>query len=161
MKSVRWFSLLFALVAVCPLLTACSQSDTNSGIPGSNSPTPGASNPSSANTPIVAENVQPAPYQGALDRRDCEVVAGWVKDKVSQAAPKVELYIDDKLIATAPATSLRPDLTSWGTGRHGFSFKIPAAYKDGLPHTVKVKVAGSNYEVPFYQTSPGFACTAS
>ena len=161
MKSVRWFSLLVALVAVCLLLTACSQSDTNSATPGSNSPTQ-ASNPSSASSPSVPANVPPPPpYRGAVDRRDCDVIAGWVVAKNSQAETKVELYIDDKLISSAPATTLRPDLTSWGTGRHGFSFKMPAAYKDGMPHTAKIKVAGSDFEVPFYQAAPGFLCKAS
>ena len=161
MKSVRWFSLLVALVMVCLLLTACSQPDTNSAGPGGNSSVPAGSNPPAASSPTVAVNVQPSPYQGAVDRRDCDVVGGWAKSKISQAELKVELYIDDKLIDTAPATTLRPDLTSWGSGRYGFSFKMPAAYKDGLPHTAKVKVAGSNFEVPFYQTAPGFACSAS
>jgi hypothetical protein len=160
MKSVRWFSLLVALVTVCLLLTACSQNDTNSATPSGEPPPAAGSNLSSANSPNVPANVPPSPYQGAVDRRDCDVVAGWAKNKTSQAETKVELYIDDKLIDTAPATTLRPDLTSWGTGRYGFSFKMPAAYKDGAPHTVRIKVAGTDFAVPFYQTAPGFVCTA-
>jgi hypothetical protein len=157
MKSVRWFLLLVALVTVGPLLTACTESDTNSETPSSSSPAPGGSNASSASSPAVA-----SPYPGAVDRRDCEEVAGWVVNKDNpKAETKVELYIDDKLIGTVPAATLRPDLTSWSSGLHGFRFKIPAAYKDGKPHTAKVKVAGSNYEVPFYQSSPGFECKAS
>src|SRR6266550_293830 len=151
MKSVRWFSLLVALVTVCLLLTACSQSDTNSN----SSPGPVASNPSPASSPTVAANVPP-PYKGAVDFRDCEAVGGWVVAKNSQAETKVEFYIDDKLIDTAPATKLRPDLTSWGTGRYGFIFKMPAAYKDGKPHTVKIKVVGSDFEVPFFKALPAF-----
>jgi hypothetical protein len=160
MKSVRWFSLLVALVTVCLLLTACSQPDTNSAGPGSSSPVPGANNPPAASSPTVAVNVPPPPYQGAVDFRDCEAVGGWVVAKNSQAETKVEFYIDDKLIDSAPATKLRPDLTSWGTGRHGFSFKMPAAYKDGKPHTVKIKVVGSDFVVPFFSALPGFECKA-
>lgn len=160
MKSVRWFSLLVALVAVSLFLTACSESGTNSSTPGSTPPPP-ASTPSSASTPTVATNAKPA-YPGSVDKKDCETVGGWVIDGKDSTAPvKVEFYIDGKLIESAPATNLRPDLTSWGTGRHGFTFKIPAAYKDGNPHTTKVKVAGTDNEVPFIQNVSGIQCPAS
>jgi hypothetical protein len=101
------------------------------------------------------------PYPGAVDRRDCEAVAGWIIDsKNPKADTKVEVYIDDKLVSTIPAKTLRPDLTKWSSGLHGFSFKIPASYKDGKPHRFKVKVAGSDYVVPFYQALPDFECKA-
>lgn len=159
MKSVRWFSLLVALVTVCLLLIACTQNDTNTATPSS-SPTSAGSNPPSASSPTVGANVPPPPYQGAVDFRDCEAVGGWVVARNSEAETKVEFYIDGKLIDTAPATKLRPDLTSWGTGRHGFTFKMPAAYKDGKPHTVKIKVVGSDFEVPFVKALPSFECKA-
>lgn len=156
MKSVKWFLLLVTLVIGGLLLTACSQSDTNPATPGANPPTPAGSNASSASSPS-----EPPPYRGAVDRKSCDVVAGWVVAKDSQAQTKVEFYIDDKLIETAPATTLRPEMTSWGNGLHGFSFKIPAAYKDGSSHIFRVKVAGSNYEVPRFQIDPHFECKAS
>ena len=102
------------------------------------------------------------PYPGAVDKKDCEVVGGWVIDSKNAAAQlNVEFYVDDKLIDTAPATSLRPDLTSWGNGLHGFSFKIPAAYKDGKPHSTRINVAGTDYKVPFFQNASGLQCPAS
>jgi hypothetical protein len=101
-------------------------------------------------------------YPGAVDKKDCEVAGGWVIDSKNAAGQlNVEFYIDDKLIGTTPATSLRPDLTSWGNGLHGFSFKIPAGYKDGKPHSTRIKVAGTDYEVPFFQTTSGLQCPAS
>ena len=160
MKSVTWFLLSVALVTVSLLLTACSQNDTNSAMPGNSSPAPAGSNSPSPTSPKAGATVAP-PYPGAVDRSDCEAVGGWViNGKNSLAEVKVEVYIDDKLVDTLPATTLRPDLTSWGNGLHGFSLKIPAAYKDGKPHTIKVKVAGANYEVPFFQSSPRFECKA-
>ena len=160
MKSVRWFSLLVALVAVCPLLTACSKSDTNSSVPGGTSPT-AVTTPSSASSPTVATNVKP-PYPGLVDKKNCEAVGGWVINGKDSTAPvKVEFYIDDKLIDTAPATALRPDLKSWSNGLHGFTFKIPAAYRDGKPHSAKIKVAGTDYEVPFIQNASGIECPSS
>jgi hypothetical protein len=159
MKSVRWFSLLIALVTVAPFLTACTDSGTGPSVPGS-SPAPTANTPSVASSP-TATSGQP-PYPGTVDKKDCDSVGGWViSGKDSTIPVKVEFYIDGKLIESATATSLRQDLTSWGTGRHGFTFKIPAAYKDGNPHTCKVKVAGADYEVPFIQNASGIQCSAS
>lgn len=156
MKSVRWFSLLVALVAVAPFLTACSDGGTNSSVPGSTPPPP-ASSPSGASSPVVT-NASP-PYPGSVDKIGCDSVGGWVVDGKDSTIPvKVEFYIDGKLIESAPATSLRQDLTSWGTGRHGFSFKVPATYKDGSSHTCKVKVAGSDYAIPFIQNASGILC---
>lgn len=161
MKSVRWFFLLVALVTVGLLLTACSPTDPNSSaVPNSNSPAPAASNAPSTSSPGVAKMFSP-PYPGAVDRRDCEAVGGWVIDsKNPKAETKVEIYIDGKLVSTVPAKTLRPDLTNWSSGLHGFTFKIPAAYKDGKSHEIKVKVAGSDYEVPFYQAISSFECKA-
>lgn len=98
-------------------------------------------------------------YDGVVDRRDCETVGGWVmKTADPEADIKVELYIDDKLAETVPAKNLRPDLNA-GTGRYGFSFKLPAAYKDDWPHKADVRVAGSEYRVPFYDgVFSGFEC---
>lgn len=98
----------------------------------------------------VAESL---PYYGAVDKRDCETVEGWVMNKAdTEADIKVDLYVDDKLAETVPAKTLRSDLIGkLGTGRYGFSFKIPPAFKDERPHLINVKVAGSSYGVPFYQ----------
>lgn len=157
MKSVRWFSLLVAMLTVALFLAACSDSDPASSGPGTTSPTPAAGSPTVASSPVVT-NGQPA-YPGTVDKKDCETVGGWViSSKDSTIAVKVEFYIDGKLIDSAPATSLRQDLTSWGTGKHGFTFKIPAAYKDGSPHTCKIKVAGTDYEVPFIGNAAGILC---
>lgn len=85
--------------------------------------------------------------------------ANWF-NSVPEADIKVELYIDDKLAETLPAQNLRPDLANKvGTGRYGFSFKIPSAYKDERPHLVNVKVDGSEYVVSFLQgVFPNLEC---
>jgi len=138
MRHLKRFSILIALVNI--LMSACTQG-------GSNSSAPGQSTPSSPSSSASAKS----PYYGAVDKRDCETVAGWVTDiGKPEIAVNVELYIDNKLIETIPAQNLRPDLVkSVGTGRYGFSFNIPSAYKDGRPHTIKIGAAGSGYQVPF------------
>lgn len=83
-----------------------------------------------------------------------------MSSKDANADIKVELYLDDKLIETQPAKVLRPDLAGkFGSGKYGFSFKMPAEYKDGKPHTAKVKVAGSDHDIPFLQANPSFVCS--
>src|SRR5688572_4627712 len=151
MKNLRQFSLLIALVTVGTLLTACTQGDGTP--PGTNTP---AASPTSS---PVAGNPSGAPYHGAVDKVDCETVGGWAMNIADPGANvKVELYIDNKLAETLPADTLRPDLVNKvGTGRYGFTFKTPSAYKDGRPHTPGVKVAGSNYAVPLI-APPTFEC---
>jgi len=90
-------------------------------------------------------------YFGGVDFRDCQAVKGWVWNSADPKADiKVSLYIDDKLIETMPARTLRADLKAQniGTGEYAFAFNIPSSYRDGKPHTVSVKTAGGEYTVP-------------
>jgi hypothetical protein len=146
MKNVKGVLLLTALVIVGLLLNACSPPVEKLKPQTSASPANNAS-----------------PYSGAVDRRDCETVAGWVMDKTNPDAElKVDLYVDNNLTETMSAKEPRPDLAKVGTGRYGFSFKMPAAFKDDKPHFVNVKVAGSNYSVPVFQgVFAGFQCKPS
>ena len=160
MKSIRWFLIVVALMTVGLLLASCSPTDPNAAAPNSSSPAPAASSAPSTSSPST-QSMFSGPYPGAVDKRDCEALGGWVIDsKNPKAETKVEIYIDDKLVGTIPAKTLRPDLTNWSSGLHGFSFKIPAVYKDGKSHSIKVKVAGSDHVVPFYQALPNFECKA-
>lgn len=85
-----------------------------------------------------------------------------MKSDDPKAEIKVDLNIDDKPVETMLARTLRPDLTSWGSGLYGFTFKIPAAYKDNKPHVVSVKVAGTSFAVPFVEgPSPNIQCQPS
>ena len=144
MEDLRHFPLLITVATVCLLFTACTISGGGSSEPGGNSG-------SNASSPSSAANVE-IPYPGAIDTSTCEEIGGWVETRANpKAETQVELYIDGKLVETLPARTLRPDLTSWGTGLYGFSFKIPSAYKDGTPHVIAVKVASTNYTVPFWE----------
>ena len=73
---------------------------------------------------------------------------------------KVSLYIDDQLVETQSANTLRPDLVGRvGTGRYGFTFKLLSVYRDSKTHTGMVKVADSDYFVPFLENVySGFEC---
>jgi len=101
------------------------------------------------------------PHYGFVDRRDCEAIGGWVMSPADPGAEiKVSLYIDDQLVETQSANTLRPDLVGRvGTGRYGFTFKLPSVYRDSKTHTGMVKVADSDYFVPFLENVySGFEC---
>ncbi len=114
---------------------------------------------SSASTISSAKSA--LPYSGIVDRRDCETIAGWVMSPADLDADiKVELYVDEKLVETRPARDLRPDLTGRvGTGRYGFGFTMPSLYRDSKPHAATIKVADSDYVLPFLENVfPDFEC---
>lgn len=87
---------------------------------------------------------------GAVDSIGCEFISGWAWD---QAHPdsnvSVEIWDSATLLSTHQAELFRQDLVDagYGNGRYGFSIPTPAIIKDGLPHTIRVRVAGSDYEL--------------
>ena len=145
MKKVKSFPLLITLAATCLFLAACTPLGPSSGTSESRS-----------SSPAPAVTTSASPYYGAVDFRDCQEVRGWVWNSLApETSLKVEFYIDDKLTEGQTAQTTRPDLVNKvGTGRYGFTFKIPSAYRDSKSHAVKVKVADIEYIVPFYQGVP-------
>lgn len=104
--------------------------------------------------------VQPPKYEGALDGVYCGGINGWVWNRNNPDEEiKVDIYADNKLISTVAAKTLRPDLNGIGSKNYGFSIPIPPDLKDGKPHSVSAKVAGSNYEIkPWEKVSPILTC---
>ena len=144
-KTLMRFCAIVALITSSVFLGACSDGETDEPPKSATPPSPQAAiSPSKTST-----------YYGAIDYRDCEFVKGWVYNSVNTKEEiKVALYIDDKLIETLPAKNLRADVKAQkiGTGQYGYSFKIPANFKDGLPHTVGVKTVDSDYTLLIPQT---------
>ena len=136
-KTLMRFCAVVALIAGSVFFVACDEKDDESATPGATPSPQAASSPG-----------KPSPYYGAIDFRDCEFVKGWVYNSLdTKENINVALYVDGKLIETMPAKTLRPDVKAQkiGTGEYGYAFKIPPAFKDGLPHTVSVKTVGSDY----------------
>lgn len=90
-----------------------------------------------------------SPYAGVLDVADSHNIAGWAWDSRNPTAPvKVEVYDGTKLLLTVEASVCRLDLVDYlGDTDHGFVCPTPAAVKDGRPHEVHVRFAGSALEV--------------
>lgn len=134
-KKLMRFCAIVALTTSSIFLGACA--DDKEDEPAAPPSPQAASSPTKTST-----------YYGAIDYRDCDFVKGWVYNSVNPKEDiKVALYIDDKVIETIPAKTLRADVRAQklGTGEYGYSFKIPANFKDGLPHTVSVRTVGSDY----------------
>jgi len=86
-------------------------------------------------------------YQGFHDAAGCNTIAGWAWDQNDPYGTiDVDIYDGTTVIAKVPATQYRPDLASAGIGNgyHGFSFLTPANLKNNQPHSITVKVSGTN-----------------
>lgn len=87
---------------------------------------------------------------GALDTIGCEFISGWVWDQAHpDSSVTIEILDGETLLSTHKADLFRQDLVDagFGNGKYGFRIPTPAIIKDGLPHTIRVRVAGSSYEL--------------
>lgn len=92
----------------------------------------------------------PPEYNGYQDVTNCLYVAGWAWDSSRpDEVINVAVYDGDQLLAVIPAYQFRQDLLDdhIGHGDHGFIYFFPRALKDGQPHQIHVKVAGSGFEL--------------
>ena len=80
--------------------------------------------------------------RGALDQADQRRVAGWAHDpQAPTEALEVQLFIDDRFVATRTANERRDDLVRAGATTlptHGFSFELGDVRLADGEHTVQV-----------------------
>lgn len=75
-------------------------------------------------------------------------IAGWVWDpNNSGRVLDVEILCDGELLATVGATHHREDLfdAGKGDGNHAFRLATPSQLKDGRPHLISARVAGTSF----------------
>ena len=62
-------------------------------------------------------------------------------------AQSVEIYDGANLLAAVPANIFRQDLIDGGLsyGKLGFNYATPGSLRDGKPHWIMVKIAGTDY----------------
>ncbi|MBA3320201.1 MAG: hypothetical protein H0T45_01970, partial [Pyrinomonadaceae bacterium] len=103
---------------------------------------------------LTGQNAQAAAqtpaYQGYHDVSNCDGIYGWAWDaNQPNAAINVDVYADNNLVATGTANQNRPDVAAagFGTGYYGFSIPTPATLKDGQPHTISVRFAGTTTDL--------------
>ncbi len=95
-----------------------------------------------APAPDDRERIEPeSAVHGALDIMSHYRIAGWVWDPGNpDERIKVQLLVDDHLVADSTADVFRPDLkqNAIGDGSYGFEFTPPAAMFDGAQHRIRV-----------------------
>lgn len=97
-----------------------------------------------------ASSSQPPRYDGYIDQADCDTISGWAWDQNQPNAPlRIEVYSDDQLVAVISADELRQNLigAGKGNGRHAYSYVIRPSLKDGKTHVLRLKFAGSGFEL--------------
>lgn len=90
------------------------------------------------------------PHNGFLEAANCKEIVGWVWNKAQpDGVVKVDICDGDNVLQTVEASEFRDDLVknAIGTGKHGFRIPTPAQLKDGQPHIIRVRVAGSPLEL--------------
>lgn len=89
-------------------------------------------------------------YSGRLDQVSCQRIAGWATSRPRpQTWLTVEIYDGQRLIGSVPADVFRPDVYQAGAGAllSGFDFPIPAVVRDGRPHSITVRIAGTSQQL--------------
>ncbi len=84
---------------------------------------------------------------GYHDVATCNAMAGWAWDAViPNTSIEVDVYDNGTLLMPGVrANQFRQDLANagFGNGYHGFWLATPAVLKDGQPHTIEIRIAGS------------------
>jgi hypothetical protein len=96
---------------------------------------------SSASTPV---------YQGFHDVADCNVIYGWAWDANRPDNPiDVDIYDGATRVTTISANIFRSDLLQAGVGNgyHGFTYAVDGLLKNGQPHSIRVRFAGTNVDL--------------
>ena len=91
-----------------------------------------------------------ASYEGYYDVANCNGIMAWAWDTARpDEAIAVDVFDGEKKIATMTAGDFREDLKAAGkgNGRHGASLPTPRSLKDGKPHTIVMRFAGTSQEL--------------
>jgi 2-polyprenyl-3-methyl-5-hydroxy-6-metoxy-1,4-benzoquinol methylase len=89
-------------------------------------------------------------YEGFHGDMEGDKVVGWAWDKKKpNARVAVDIFDGDTLLASMAGEDYRADIVPYTKdhGCHAFVYELPASVKDGQPHTIKVKIRGTNIDV--------------
>ncbi|RCR65653.1 putative Ig domain-containing protein [Larkinella punicea] len=105
------------------------------------------SDPGSVTVSIVPGLVSGS-FDGYVNGADCGSFRGWAWDRNKANTPvSIDILDGPTVITMMLADVFRQDLQTAGkgNGKHAFSFPIPESLKDGLPHQLSARVAGSSF----------------
>ncbi|RRA98069.1 immunoglobulin domain-containing protein [Larkinella rosea] len=104
--------------------------------------------PPGSTTVTISPSLVSGSFDGFVNGADCSTFRGWAWDRNKVNTPvSVDILDGPNVIATVLADVFRQDLQTAGkgNGKHAFSWPIPASLKDGLPHNLSARVAGSSF----------------
>jgi hypothetical protein len=108
----------------------------------------------------INQVVGPPVYEGFHDITNCNGIMGWAWDKNQPDRPiQVDIYNGDTLLATVTASDFRQDLLNAGigNGKHAFTYPVPPRLRDGKPHSIRMRFAGTAIDLS--NTSREINCT--
>ena len=91
-----------------------------------------------------------AAYEGFHDVADCNVISGWAWNANQPNSPvNLDIYDGAAVVATVSANIFRPDLLKAGIGNgcHGFIYAVDNLLKNGQPHSIRVRFAGTSIDL--------------
>jgi hypothetical protein len=110
---------------------------------------PGDLSPTWEFPPVIAGPASTGHHEIAGPR----TVEGWVWDPAQPDTPlRVDIYLDDLMLASVLADRFRPDLLQAGKGNggHGFVYPLPAHLLGTAPQQIRVTISGTG--VPLRDT---------
>ena len=123
----------------------------------------GGATHSASTTATISSGGTPPNYEGYFDGADCSGIWGWAADRNRlNTSINVDIYDGSTLIlANVPANQSRPDVGSYlgDNGLHGFGIATPASLKNGQPHSLTVRFAGTSQALTLSPRS--ITCTAN
>ncbi len=89
-------------------------------------------------------------YEGVHEYTACDVIRAWAwKPNQPEETVDVDVFDGDALVVTQSADVYRRDLLAAGKGdgSHGFELRTPSRLRDGEPHTIRLRVSGSSFDL--------------
>ena len=93
-----------------------------------------------------ASPTAPASYEGFHDITNCNGIMGWAWDRAHPDAPlEIDVFDGTRFLTRVSASEFRQNLVEAkkGNGRHGFTLLTPSELRDGKPHDIWMKYAGT------------------
>ena len=138
------------LISLCFVACTGTPESSNANAAGAKANGPAQNRNAAAPNVNAAAGASAVGYEGFQDDINCYNLIGWAWNAQRPNEPvKVEIYDGNTLLATVTADSFRQDLLDArkGNGSHAFNYTLPAQLRDGKPHTIRTKIAGTDMDL--------------